>query len=160
MLAPLHLQLADEAATRTLGERIAAALAPGLAIHLSGDLGAGKTTLARGLIRALGFAGKVKSPTYALVEPYTDSRLILYHFDFFRFKDPREWDDAGLRECFDGRAIVVVEWPEKAAGLLPAPDLRIRLEIPPGGGREATLEADTEPGRACLNELARRYAAR
>jgi tRNA threonylcarbamoyladenosine biosynthesis protein TsaE len=160
MLAPLHLHLADEAATRALGERIAAVLQPGLSVHLSGDLGAGKTTLARGLIQALGFPGKVKSPTYTLVEPYIDSRLSLYHFDFFRFKDPREWDDAGLRECFDARAIVLVEWPEKAAGLLPPPDLRIRLAIAPRGGRDATIEADTEPGRACLNELARRYAAR
>jgi tRNA threonylcarbamoyladenosine biosynthesis protein TsaE len=160
MLAPLHVHLADEAATRALGERIAAALQPGAAVHLSGVLGAWKTTLARGLIRTLGFPGKVKSPSYALVEPYTDSRLTLYHFDFFRFKDPNEWHEAGLRECFDGRAICVVEWPEKAAGLLPPADLRVHLAISPRGGRDATLAADTELGRACLNELARQYAAR
>jgi tRNA threonylcarbamoyladenosine biosynthesis protein TsaE len=160
MLAPLHVHLADEAATRELGARIAVALSPGVSVHLSGDLGAGKTTLARGLIQALGFAGKVKSPTYTLVEPYIDSRLSLYHFDFFRFKNPKEWDDAGLRECFNGRAIAIVEWPEKAAGLLPPADLRVQLEIRSRDGREATITADTEPGRACLNELARRYAAR
>ncbi|MGH8681209.1 MAG: tRNA (adenosine(37)-N6)-threonylcarbamoyltransferase complex ATPase subunit type 1 TsaE [Burkholderiales bacterium] len=160
MLAPLHVHLADEAATRALGERVAAVLQPGASVHLSGDLGAGKTTLARGLIRALGFPGQVKSPSYALVEPYTDSRLTLYHFDFFRFKDPGEWRDAGLSECFNERAIWVVEWPEKAAGVLPPADLRVRLEISPRGGRDAAIEADTELGRACLSELARRYAAR
>ncbi len=160
MLAPLHVHLVDEAATRGLGARVAAALQPGTSVHLSGDLGAGKTTLARGLVQGLGFPGRVKSPSYAVVEPYIDSRLTLYHFDFFRFKDPREWDDAGLRECFNERAICVVEWPEKAAGRLPPADLRIRLEIPPRGGRDATIDTDTESGRACLSELARHYAAR
>jgi tRNA threonylcarbamoyladenosine biosynthesis protein TsaE len=160
MLAPLHVHLPDAAATRVLGERLASALQPGASVHLSGDLGAGKTTLARGVIQALGFAGRVKSPTYALVEPYMDSRLTLYHFDFFRFGDPGEWRDAGFRECFDGRAICLVEWPEKAAGLLPPADVRVRLEIPSGGGRDATLEADSELGRWCLSELARHYAAR
>ncbi len=160
MLAPLHIHLADDAATRALGARLAALLQPGASVHLSGDLGAGKTTLARGVIRALGFPGKVKSPSYALVEPYTNSRLSLYHFDFFRFKDPSEWADAGLSECFDGLAIALIEWPEKAAGLLPPADLRIRLEIRPRGGRDVTLDADTEPGRAYLSELALQYAAR
>ena len=160
MLAPLHLYLPDERATRALGEQIAAGLQPGTSVYLSGDLGAGKTTLARGVIQALGFGGKVKSPSYALVEPYTDSRLILYHFDFFRFHDSQEWHDAGFRECFNEHAICLVEWPEKAAGQLPPPDLRIRLEIPATGGREATLDADTEAGRWCLNALAHRYSAR
>jgi tRNA threonylcarbamoyladenosine biosynthesis protein TsaE len=160
MLAPLHVTLPDAAATRTLGARIAAALQPGASVHLSGELGSGKTTLAQGLVRALGFPGPVKSPSYAVVEPYIDSRLTLYHFDFFRFKDPKEWTDAGLRECFNERAICVVEWPEKAAGLLPPADLRVRLEIPTDSGRDATLTADSERGRAFLNELARHYAAR
>jgi len=160
MLAPLHIHLPDERATRALGEQVAAGLQPGSSVHLSGGLGAGKTTLARGVIRALGFPGKVKSPSYALVEPYIDSRLTLYHFDFFRFHDGREWRDAGFRDCFNEHAICLVEWPEKAAGQLPPPDLRIRLEIPATGGREATLDADTEAGRWCLNALAHRYSAR
>jgi len=160
MLAPLHIHLPDERATRALGEQIAASLQPGTSVHLSGELGAGKTTLARGVIQALGFPGKVKSPSYTLVEPYIDSRLTLYHFDFFRFHDAREWQDAGFRECFDDHAVCLVEWPEKAAGLLPPPDLRIRLEIPATGGREATLEADTESGRWCLNALAHSFTAR
>jgi tRNA threonylcarbamoyladenosine biosynthesis protein TsaE len=84
----------------------------------------------------------------------------LYHFDFFRFREPGEWRDAGFRECFDERSICLVEWPEKAAGLLPAPDLRIRLATPPAGGREAMVEAETEVGRACLTELARAFSGR
>jgi tRNA threonylcarbamoyladenosine biosynthesis protein TsaE len=160
MLAPLHIHLPDEQATRTLGGRLATGLRPGSSVHLSGVLGAGKTTLARGVIQALGFAGKVKSPSYALVEPYIDSRLTLYHFDFFRFQNPSEWQDAGFRECFNERAICLVEWPEKAVGLLPPPDVRVRLDIPPTGGRDAALEGDTEPGRWCLSELATYYSAR
>ena len=131
MLAPLHLHLPDEQATRRFGARLAAVLQPGMSVHLSGDLGSGKTTLARGVLRALGFAGKVKSPTYTLVEPYIDSRLTLYHFDFFRFREPGEWRDAGFRECFNERSICLVEWPEKAAGLLPAPDLHDRAWLRP-----------------------------
>jgi tRNA threonylcarbamoyladenosine biosynthesis protein TsaE len=84
----------------------------------------------------------------------------LYHFDFFRFREPGEWRDAGFRECFNERSICLVEWPEKAAGLLPAPDLRIRLAAPPAGGRDAMVEAATDVGRACLTELARAFSGR
>jgi tRNA threonylcarbamoyladenosine biosynthesis protein TsaE len=84
----------------------------------------------------------------------------LYHFDFFRFREPAEWRDAGFRECFNERSICLVEWPEKAAGVLPAPDLRIGLAAPPAGGRDATLEAGTELGRAVLTELARERSGR
>jgi tRNA threonylcarbamoyladenosine biosynthesis protein TsaE len=115
MLAPLHVHLSDEQATRRFGERLAAVMQTGMSVHLSGDLGSGKTTLARGVLRGLGFAGKVKSPTYTLVEPYIDSRLTLYHFDFFRFREPSEWRDTGFRECFSEHSICLVEWPEKAA---------------------------------------------
>lgn len=146
--------LADEHATRALGAWIASALRPGMSIHLVGELGAGKTTLARGLIAALGFEGKVKSPTYTLVEPYFDSRLTLYHFDLYRFRDPEEWLDAGFREYFNERSICLVEWPERAASLLPAPDLVVRLSIAPTGGRTAEVEPGSEQGRQCLNALA------
>jgi tRNA threonylcarbamoyladenosine biosynthesis protein TsaE len=159
MLAPLSIHLPDERATRRLGERLAAVLQPGMSAHLSGELGSGKTTVARGVLRQLGFAGKVKSPTYSLVEPYIDSRLTLYHFDFFRLREPGEWRDTGFRECFNERSICLVEWPDKAAGL-PAPDLRVCLAAPPAGGRDATLEAATEPGRVGLTELARAYSGR
>ncbi len=159
MLAPLLLHLADERATRALGLKLAALLQPGLTVHLAGELGSGKTTLARGIIQGLGFAGRVKSPSFALVEPYIDSRLSLYHFDFFRFKDQMEWQEAGLRECFNERSICLVEWPEKAGALLPPPDLSIRLAVA-GAGRDATIDAGTESGQWCLTELARECSAR
>lgn len=148
----LAAHLADEAATLELGATLAGVLRSGLSIHLSGELGAGKTTLVRGLLRALGYRGRVKSPTFTLVELYSLSRLDLYHFDFYRFEDPREWIDAGLREAFGTDAICIVEWPEKAAGHLPPPDLRIRLEHAPNG-REVRLAAGTAEGKQCLERL-------
>ena len=159
-LAPLNLHLRDEDATRALGGELARLIGPDVSIHLSGELGSGKTTLARGIIQALGFPGRVKSPTYTLVEAYVDSRVTLFHFDFFRLDDPTAWEEAGFRECFDERSIRVIEWPEKAAGLLPPPDLRIALAIPPTGGRTAAIEAATETGRDCLAELALAFSAR
>jgi tRNA threonylcarbamoyladenosine biosynthesis protein TsaE len=146
------LHLADEAATLALGARLAAVLTPGLTIWLHGNLGAGKTTLSRGLLRGLGFEGKVKSPTYTLVEPYVISGLNLYHFDLYRFIDPEEWDAAGFREYFNSQSICLVEWPEKAEGLLPMPDIEIRLAID-GAGRTASLTAYSEQGDSWLKRL-------
>jgi tRNA threonylcarbamoyladenosine biosynthesis protein TsaE len=144
--------LPDEDATNALGAGLARVLEPGLVVYLSGDLGAGKTALTRAVLRGLGFAGKVKSPTYALVEHYVVSRLNLYHFDLYRFGDPREWLDAGFHEYFNADSACFVEWPEKAAGLLPPPDLRISLEIQ-GSGRRADITAETEKGEQCLERL-------
>lgn len=141
--------LADEAATLALGVEIAAALHPGLVVFLRGNLGAGKTTLARGILRGLGYQGKVKSPTYNLVELYKISRLYFYHFDLYRFNDPIEWEDAGFREYFNAASICLVEWPEKARGLLPAADLEIILGITEIG-RNVEIQAGTEAGRQCL----------
>lgn len=138
--------------TDRLGEAIAAALQPGLTVYLSGELGAGKTALTRAVLRASGISGRIKSPSYSLVEPYKLSNLYFYHFDFYRFNDPREWVDAGLREHFDGRSVVFVEWPEQAGACLPEPDWRITLALQ-GEGRSATLDAFTERGVACLNAL-------
>lgn len=149
---PLILQLADETATLMLGERIAKILHPGLIVFLSGDLGAGKTTLTRGILRAMGYQGKVKSPTYNLVEIYKFSRLYLYHFDFYRFTNPRELGDAGFREYFNPESVSLVEWPENAAGMLPAADLRITLRVT-GLGRQLEIDADTEAGSRCLKRL-------
>ena len=111
--------LPDEAATLALGSRLARILEPGLFVALSGNLGSGKTTLTRGILRGLGYQGKVKSPTYTLVELYNLSKLDLYHFDFYRFNDPQEWLDAGFRDHFEPSNICLVEWPERAVGLLP-----------------------------------------
>jgi len=152
---PLALHLADELATLALGANLAPALRPGMSIHLCGELGAGKTTFARGLLRALGYEGKVKSPTYSLVELYTVSRLHLYHFDFYRFDSPRAWQDSGFREHFNDASVCLVEWPEKAGAALPRPDLRLTL-APAARGRDVTLEAFTEAGRQCLETAFKR----
>jgi len=146
---PTHLKLPDEAATLALGAALGAGAGKGMVLTLSGDLGAGKTTLVRGLLGALGHRGRVKSPTYTLVEPYTVSRLDLYHFDFYRFKDETEWVSSGFREYFNPDTLCVVEWPEKVAGLLAPSDLAVTLEID-GEGRKAALAAHSPAGEAWL----------
>jgi tRNA threonylcarbamoyladenosine biosynthesis protein TsaE len=146
--------LADENGTAQLGAELAMALRPGLVVYLRGDLGAGKTTLVRAILRGLGHQGKVKSPTYTLVESYVVSSLNLYHFDLYRFADPEEWEGLGFREYFNPATVCLVEWPEKAAGFLPPPDVEISLGIH-DGGREVELNAATEAGRQCLIRLQR-----
>lgn len=148
----MNIILADEAATLALGAALARVAEPGLVIHLDGDLGAGKTTLVRGLLRSLGDAGPVKSPTYSLVEIHAVSGLNLYHFDFYRFNQPEEYLDAGLDEYFDGKGICLVEWPERAAPYVPAPDIRIRLNVA-GSGRLAAIAGGSEKGRRCLTNF-------
>ena len=150
--ASVTRRLDGEADTIALGNTIGRALAPAMVIYLRGELGAGKTTLARGVLRALGYTGKVKSPTYTLVELYNLSKLYLYHFDFYRLEDPHGWIDAGFREYFTNESVCLVEWPEKASGSLPPADLEVRLEIE-GAGRIATLIANTDAGRRCLSAL-------
>ncbi len=141
--------LPDEAATLRLGAALAEGARNGLVLHLIGDLGAGKTTLVRGLLGALGHRGRVKSPTYTLVEPYSLSRLYLYHFDFYRFKDKSEWLNSGFQEHFGPEALCVVEWPEKAGEAIAPPDLKIRFGYE-GTGRAALLEARSPQGEAWL----------
>jgi len=149
--------LPDEASTLALGGALAECIEPGAVIYLSGELGAGKTTLVRGILRALGHEGPVKSPTYALVELYKLSRLDFHHFDFYRFRDPREWIDAGFRESFNGRTVNLIEWPERAAGMLPRADLEIALELH-GAGRNAALTSRSVKGQKLLTLLEKRYA--
>ena len=144
--------LPDEVATLALGTRLARVLEPGLFVALSGDLGSGKTTLTRGILRGLGYQGKVKSPTYTLVELYNLPKLDLYHFDFYRFNDPQEWVDAGFRDYFEPRNLCLVEWPERVRDLLPAPDMRISLAVE-ADGRRARIAAETEHGKRCLERL-------
>ena len=104
------------------------------------------------MLRALGYTGRVKSPTFTLVEPYSISRLYLYHFDFYRFNEPEELDDAGFRDCFDGTAVVLAEWPELAGDRLPAADLHVRLHVA-GNAREVEITAGTPPGASCIARL-------
>jgi len=144
--------LADENATNVLAQRLAAQLKPGMVIYLHGDLGAGKTTLVRGVLGALGYSGRVKSPTYTLVEPYHAAGLDLRHFDLYRLHDEQEWESAGFRDEFDGHNIFFIEWPEKARNFIPQADVEIDLEILPRG-RKAGIHANTEMGKQCLEQL-------
>jgi tRNA threonylcarbamoyladenosine biosynthesis protein TsaE len=155
-MVALKTFLPDEPATLALGAALSRALEPGLTIFLQGDLGAGKTTLVRGVLRGLGHAGPVKSPTYTLVEVYEVSRLHLHHFDFYRFHDPREWIDAGFRETFNGRNVSLIEWPERAGSLLPSADVRIDLESS-NSGRSASLRSLSLRGQKCLAVLAENF---
>ena len=133
----LSLFLNGEAATEAFGSRIAP------------DLGAGKTTLVRAILRRLGHAGAVKSPTYAIVESYRPNGLAVNHFDLYRFAVPEEWEDAGLGELFAESALHFIEWPQRAAGFVPAADLCIALQNS-GGGRVCTLSADSEKGKQLI----------
>jgi tRNA threonylcarbamoyladenosine biosynthesis protein TsaE len=146
------LPLPDEAATLTLGAALARALKPGMTVWLQGDLGAGKTTLTRGLLRELGWRGRVKSPTYTLVELYEFSSFNLYHFDLYRFGSPDEWHEAGFRDTFNDTSICLVEWPEKGAGCLPAPDVEVCLDIL-DDARLARVRGLSEAGRSCIARL-------
>ena len=147
----MKLALADAQATASLGARLARAVTPGI-LYLNGELGAGKTTLARGLLRGLGHTGKVRSPTYTLVEPYTLESCRVYHLDLYRLADPEELEWLGLRDMLADAALLLVEWPERGSGCLPPADLTIHLDYS-GSGREASLSANTPVGQHWLDQL-------
>jgi tRNA threonylcarbamoyladenosine biosynthesis protein TsaE len=162
-LSEINLFLPDEEATIALARQRAplgcgthpatAATGPGGRIHLRGDLGAGKTSFVRALLRAAGITGRIKSPSYALLESYNLSNLYFYHLDFYRFSDSREWVDAGFREILRDDAVVLIEWPDQAGGALPPPDLDLTLDYAQAG-RHACLVAHSAKGRLWLQTLA------
>ena len=148
-----HAVLADAEATLGAGAAVAPGLVGGMVVTLSGELGAGKTTLVRGVLRQLGWVGPVKSPSYTLVEHYAISSLYFYHFDFYRFNDPEEWESTGFSEYFQPTAVCLIEWPERVAPRLPLVDLALELSVQ-GSGRALHLAARTPAGKACLAAFA------
>ena len=147
--------LSNEEATLTLGAEMSGVLEKPALVFLEGDLGAGKTTLSRGLLRGLGHEGGVKSPTYTLVEPYTLDAVTVFHFDLYRLSDGAELAYLGLDDYFATPSILLVEWPERGAGWLGRPDWRVTLS-PDGEGRRVTLRAMSPRGRDWLNRLEQR----
>ena len=145
----MKIELADAAATEQLGARLAGSITPAI-IYLRGDLGAGKTTLARGFIHALGYAGKVRSPTYTLVEPYACEHCPVFHLDLYRLADAEELEWLGLRDMLEEPALLLVEWPERGNGILPPADLTIDIEYS-GSGRKARLVPATGAGKRLLS---------
>lgn len=148
----LRLYLKDELDTEKLGRILAGLVSEsshGLVVFLEGDLGMGKTTLSRGLMRGLGHQGAVKSPTYTIVEPYEHLDPPAYHFDLYRLGDPEELEYMGIRDYFQGRNLCVIEWPERGRGILPVPDLLVCLEKS-GEGRSALISASTTRGGRLL----------
>ncbi|MCY7314698.1 MAG: tRNA (adenosine(37)-N6)-threonylcarbamoyltransferase complex ATPase subunit type 1 TsaE [Rubrivivax sp.] len=154
ILETRRLHWPDEAACAAFAQQLAALPASaGLAdafIALHGELGAGKTTFVRHLLQALGVAGRIKSPTYTVLEPYTLPGLAISHLDFYRFDDPREWADAGLRDVFAAPGLKLAEWPDKAGVALPRPDLALHIETRDDSQRDITLHAHTQRGLALL----------
>ncbi|HVF33730.1 MAG TPA: tRNA (adenosine(37)-N6)-threonylcarbamoyltransferase complex ATPase subunit type 1 TsaE [Candidatus Saccharimonadia bacterium] len=148
----------DERATREIGAALARVLEPGLVIHLEGELGAGKTTLARALIQALVPSARVKSPTYTLIESYDDTTPPIHHLDLYRIAEAGELEFLGLRELVDGGAVLLVEWPRHGGSRVPPPDLAIQL-VAGRAGREIGGVAASERGRRLLEALAARLAA-
>jgi tRNA threonylcarbamoyladenosine biosynthesis protein TsaE len=148
----MHVFLKNETATYELGKKIAQIIHNPANIYLTGELGAGKSTFARGLIQGLGYEGKVKSPSYALIEPYEVHGIQIFHFDFYRIHDRQELAVLGIEEYFYQQAICVVEWPEKAENLLPAADLFLAFKTLENG-REINIIAYTEQGTQWQDQI-------
>lgn len=151
-MASMTCSLPDEEATVRAGRRLGERLTGGGVVWLRGDLGAGKTTLSRGVLRGCGHDGRVKSPTYTLVEPYELPGLNVFHFDLYRVHDPEELEYMGFRDYLDPAALLLIEWPERGGGWVPAPDLEVTLAVT-AEGRELCLEARSERGESLLATL-------
>lgn len=148
----MKLAIADPAAMEALGGGLARHCPTGTSLFLQGELGVGKTTLARGFLRALDYKDVVKSPTFTLVESYDLGGRRIYHFDLYRLTNPRALEELGFRDYFDGEALALVEWPEHAAGRLGTGDILVRIDYAPSH-RAVVLEGQTPGGRAVLNQL-------
>ncbi|MGB7552638.1 MAG: tRNA (adenosine(37)-N6)-threonylcarbamoyltransferase complex ATPase subunit type 1 TsaE [Chromatiaceae bacterium] len=149
----MKLTIQGEASQETLGGKLAPLLRPPLIVYLEGDLGTGKTTLTRGILRGLGHGGAVRSPTYTLLEPYDLGPLRLYHLDLYRLGDPEELEYLGLRDLLDRDSVLFVEWPQRGGGALPPPDLEIRLDYR-GPGRALDLMPRSPAGAELVRALA------
>ncbi|MFQ6575465.1 tRNA (adenosine(37)-N6)-threonylcarbamoyltransferase complex ATPase subunit type 1 TsaE [Pseudomonas sp. UM16] len=152
-MSGVTLFLADEEAMVRFGNRIAEVTKGHGVIFLEGDLGAGKTTLSRGIIRGLGHTGAVKSPTFTVVEPYEIGDIRAFHFDLYRLVDPEELEFLGIRDYFEDDALCLFEWPQKGAGVLPKPDLTITIS-PQASGRSLNLSPQGARGVAWCATLA------
>jgi tRNA threonylcarbamoyladenosine biosynthesis protein TsaE len=158
MTSTFEQYIPDEASMMTLGAMLASVCQGAVVIYLYGDLGAGKTTLARGVLRGLGYQGKVKSPTYTIVEPYEIADQKLYHFDFYRLQGAQELEFIGVQDYFEVGAIILAEWPERGAGLLREADLSCYI-VPEAQGRHLRIEAQTQHGQQILKDLHSKHGA-
>ena len=151
-MSDIELDVPEVADMEAVGARLAANLSKVRLVYVHGSLGAGKTTLVRGLLHALGHVGAVKSPTFTLVEPYELGGLPIYHFDLYRLNDPEELEFLGMRDYLHGEGVCVVEWAERAQGVLPAPDIDVMIQVTEKG-RMVRIAAHTDSGNALLNAL-------
>jgi tRNA threonylcarbamoyladenosine biosynthesis protein TsaE len=151
-LKTLRTDSRSERATEEWGAKIGAALIGGEVIFLDGDLGAGKTTFVRGVLRGLGHTGTVKSPTYTLVEPYSFPSFSVYHFDLYRLNNPEELEFVGLRDYLSGNGVCLFEWPARGEGHLPPPDLSVTISAGTGG-RQLEWAAHTQSGERLVRTL-------
>lgn len=151
-MSPWSCHLANEDETINKGRGLGELLSDGMVVYLEGTLGAGKTTLCRGVLRAFQYSGPVKSPTYTLVEPYFLDHGTIYHFDLYRLGYPEELEFMGIRDYFQSGSICLVEWPAKGKGFLPAADLTVKV-APEGKGRRLTVTANSAKGEIVLAQL-------
>ncbi|WKD26927.1 tRNA (adenosine(37)-N6)-threonylcarbamoyltransferase complex ATPase subunit type 1 TsaE [Halomonas sp. KG2] len=154
----MQVQLNNEVSHVAFGEALGQALQGHGRVYLEGDLGAGKTTLTRGILRAYGYQGAVKSPTYTLVEPYELGAQRIYHLDLYRLADPEELEFIGGRDVLADDALCLIEWPSRGKGWLPAPDLRVALEVA-DPGRLVTLTAETDLGERVISEMVSKHGS-